>query len=239
MMSKQMPRIQLSAPAWLKRAALHLCILLGAVSIAIEKAPQWINGAEKTVVVEQGAVSSDVLLKEAISATQKKSSVLKKESKEELVSVESFSDMKKLSLSERSRQLLDSFASDKLALWSVFSHLSTYSELVEILKSPIKAYERETLRSSSFGIASGFDQIIYRIHLESGGTSLVVAEVKGESIGVSLYRAPEDILKSYQVQRFKDGVWMESHELLRAQVEEELLQTKRGSAVVLSASVGL
>lgn len=236
MMSKQMPRIQLSAPAWFKRAALHLCILLGAISIAIESA---IEKAPQTVVVEEVAVSSDTLLKEAISATQKKPSVLKKESKEQVVSVESFSDMKKLNLSMRSQQLLNSLASDKLALWSVFSHLSTYSELVEILKSPIKAYERETLRSSSFGIASGFDQIVYRIHLESGGTSLVVAEVKGESIGVSLYRAPEDILKSYQVQRFKDGVWMESHELLRAQVEEELLQTKRGSAVVLSASVGL
>lgn len=233
---------------WLRRAALHLCILIGAMSIVLEKAPHLLRvspeGAE--VVSDQETKSSDQLLAEAISVSQTKPSVLepmkepkKAEETPQLASVDTFEELLKQKLSPRATQLLNSFASDKLALWSVFANLSTYSGLVDILNQPIIAFERETLRSQSFAIASGFDQIIYRIHTEFGGTSLVVAQVEGESVVVSLFNAPKEMGQPYQIQRFKDGLWMESTQRLRAQVDEELLKTKDGSSIVLSASVGL
>lgn len=236
----------------IRRVALHLCILIGAMSIVFEQAPHLLKGSENIEVISSSAKSSDQLLAEAISNSQNKSSVLKpsvlkpKVKTEESVetsklvsSVETFNELMNLKLPPRKSQLINSFSSDKLALWSVFANLSTYSGLVDILNQPIKAYERETLRSDSFAIASGFDQIIYRIHLESGGTSVVVAQVKGESILVNLFKSPVEMGQPYQVQRFKDGLWIESKELLRAQVDDELLKTKNGSATVLSASVGL
>lgn len=229
------------------RLTLHLCILLGVVSIVIERAPHLFHSPAENIEVVSAEKSSDQLLAEAISASQAKPSVLKPPVKavksekvqDQITPVETFNDLQKQKLSSRAGQLLNSFSSDKLALWSVFSNLSTYRGLVEILNQPIRAFERETLRSQSFAIASGFDQIIYRIHLDTGGTSLVVARVEGESVLVSLFKAPMEMGLPYQVQRFKDGIWMESKELLRAQVDEELLKTKNGSATVLSASVGM
>jgi hypothetical protein len=221
-----------------KRGLLHLCILLGVVSIIFEKSPTLLNQEpikEDSVQIE---ATSEELLAEAISESQEKPSVLKPQ-----VSIhepiDSFEALSKLDLYPRATQLVQSLASDKLALWSVFSHLSTYTELVEILNQPIKAFERETLRSESFGIASGFDQIIYRIHHTSGATSLLVAEVSDDSVSVSLYRAPKEMGQAFRVQKFKDGMWTESKELLSVQVEEEFYAAKKGSSVVLSASVGL
>lgn len=233
---------------WLRRAMLHLCILIGAMSIVLEKAPHLLSSSSQPikVVSMKEKKSSDQLLAEAISASQTKPSVLEPKKKtgesakvSKLKSVDNFEELTRQKLSPRASQLLDSFSSDKLTLWSVFANLSTYSGLVDILNQPIKAFERETLRSQSFAIASGFDQIIYRIHTEFGGTSLVVAQVEGESVLVSLFKAPSEMGQPYQVQRFRDGLWIESTELLRAQVDEELLKTKDGSSTVLSASVGL
>lgn len=239
---KSKQAVQIST-RWMKRGLLHLCILLGAVSIVIEKTPLWKSSSETAQVVEVDQ-SSDQLLAEAISTSQKKPSVLKSQNKMETKPsasdpIETFEELTQLKLSARKSQLLNSFVSDKLALWSVFANLSTYTGLMEILSQPIQAFERETLRSQSFGISSGFDQIIYRIHLESGGTSLVTAQVEKDSVFVSLYISPSEMGEAYRIQKFKDGVWLESKEMMRAQVDEEFLKMKNGSSVVLSASVGL
>lgn len=226
------------------RTALHLSILLGAMSIAIEQAPQLFKLHSPNVELVE-TKSSDELLREAIESTQKKPSVIKVETSDgakdqkNVSGIESFDQLLKAKLPDVHKKLLNALASDKLALWSVFSNLSTFDALEEIINQPIKAFERETLRSESFGISSGFDQIVYRIHLKSGGTSVILAEMNKESVELSFYISPKEMGEAFRVQRFKDGFWMESRELLRAQVDEEVLKSKNGSSVVLSASVGL
>jgi hypothetical protein len=227
-----------------KRVCLHLCLLLGAMSLVVDQLPSLFSTQESSQVLEarrqnfDPKESPDKMLAEAISATQKKPSILKPKAK--FHTVDTFAELlKQKGSSPLKKQLLESLANDKLALWSVFSNLSTYSGLVEILNQPIQAFERQTLRSESFGIAAGFDQIIYRLHLENGGTSLVVAKVQEGQVMVSLYRAPEASSGSYTVQSFKEGLWSDSREILLSQVEQEISKTKDGSAVVLSASVGL
>jgi len=224
------------------RLALHLAILIGAMSIMIEQAPNLFSPQANISNLSQRKATSDELLKESIKESQQGKELLANPStkpKEEGSVVTRLEDLMMKNYTGPARQMLSSFASDKLALWSVFSNLSTYSGLEEILAQPVKAYERETLRSEAFGVSSGFDQIIYRIHHENGGTSLVVAQVDGDSVIVSFYRSPSEIGESYLMQRFENGLWAESAELQTAQVEQTLLEFTGRSAVVLSASVGL
>tara|TARA_Y100001935_G_scaffold208256_1_gene177743 strand:- start:2781 stop:3548 length:768 start_codon:yes stop_codon:yes gene_type:complete len=226
------------------RVSLHLAILIGAMSIAIEQIPNLFSPQTKIEMhAQKSKEDPDQLLKESIKESRegRGEKILAKAlpSQEESKEVASLEDLLNKDFPGPVKQLVHSLSVDKLALWSVFSNLSSYGSLDEILSQPVKAYERETLRSENFSVASGFDQIVYRIHHVSGGTSMVVAQVQGESVVVSFYKAPLNPGEAYQVQVFQDGLWLEGSEMYTSQVEQSLQKHTGGSSVVLSASVGL